>query len=355
MAKLKAAVAAETALKQQPVLIRGLLDLDEKIAECRLLIRGDYNKPGAVVPPAVPEVLANVGYQLQPQAGYKTTGIRTAFARWLTDPQHPLTSRVHVNRVWARLFGRGIVPGVANFGLAGDRPTHPELLDWLASEFTAHGWSQKKLYRELLTSSAWRQSSEVHANVAAADPKRELLSHWRAQRLTGEMLRDSTLAASGKLNGQMLGAPTPVSRQADGAVPTADDAAGNRRSIYLQVRRSQHVTMLELFDVPMMEVNCPERPASIVPLQALALLHGPFTEQSAAALAQRILRETPASDEARLDFAWMLLFSRPAKPAEKQALTAFLQQMRTEKPGDEHAWTQAALVLLNSNEFLFVH
>ncbi|MCE9526734.1 MAG: PSD1 and planctomycete cytochrome C domain-containing protein, partial [Planctomycetales bacterium] len=366
--KLKAVIAGEAALKQQIVTLRGLIDMDDKPADCKLLLRGDYNKPGAVIPPNVPEVLAPVAFKLEPKPGYKTTGRREAFARWLIEPNHPLTARVQVNRVWARQFGRGIVPTLANFGRSGVKPTHPELLDYLATEFIQQGWGQKKLVRQFLSSTAWRQSSTPNAATLAADPNNELLGYWRATRHSGEMLRDSTLAAAGKLNGTMFGSPSAVAQQGDGSVITADDAAGNRRSIYLIVRRSQHVTMLDLFDVPMMEVNCPQRSASIVPLQALAMLHGPFSEQSAAALADRILRET-ATDDARIAFACRLLYSRSPRPAEKDALASFLAALTAEKlanasasPTDAQksdatraAWVQAALVLLNSNEFLYVH
>jgi mono/diheme cytochrome c family protein len=367
--KLKAVIVSETALKQQIVTLRGLVDMDDKPADCKLLLRGDYNQPGAVIPPNVPEVLAPVSFKFEPKPGYKTTGRREAFGRWLIEPSHPLTARVQVNRMWAKQFGRGIVPTLANFGRSGVKPTHPELLDYLATEFVASGWGQKKLVRQLLSSTAWRQSSTPTALTLAADPNNELLGFWRATRHSGEMLRDSTLAAAGKLNATMFGAPSAVSQQGDGSVITADDASGNRRSVYLMVRRSQHVTMLDLFDVPMMEVNCPQRSASIVPLQALAMLHGPFSEQSAATLADRILREAPASDDARIDYACRLLYSRLPRPVEKEVLTSFLASLTADKlanastsPTDAQksdaaraAWVQAALVLLNSNEFLYVH
>jgi hypothetical protein len=368
-AKLQAAMEAEKALKDEVVLIRGFTDLDDKPNPCKLLIRGDHSKPGAEVSPDVPEILSAEDFQLAATPGYKTTGRRTAFARWVIDPQNPLTARVHVNRVWAKVFGRGIVPTVANFGRSGEKPSHPELLDWLAREFADGGWGQKRLYRELLASSAWRQVAKASPAALAADPDNDLLGWWRAQRHTGEVLRDSTLSVSGKLNGPMFGPPTTVSAQGDGSVIVADTAEGNRRSVYLQVRRSQHVTMLDLFDVPMMEVNCPERTQANVPLSALALLHSPFSEQSAAALADRLLREAPADDASRIDLAFRLAFARPPTSAEQQALQQFLAAILKEKLGDNAstaasgpraeaeraAWTQAALVLLNSNEFLYVH
>ncbi len=367
--QLKAVIAAELALKQQFVTLRGLTDMDDKPADCKLLLRGDYSKPGAIIPPNVPEVLAPTSFKFEPKGGYKTTGRREAFARWLTEPSHPLTARVQVNRVWAKQFGRGIVPTLSNFGRSGVKPTHPELLDYLATELIAAGWGQKKLVRQLLSTAAWRQSSTPTAATLAADPNNELLGYWRAARHSGEMMRDTTLWAAGKLNGTMFGAPSAVSQLGDGSVITADDAAGNRRSIYLIVRRSQHVTMLDLFDVPMMEVNCPQRSASIVPLQALAMLHGPFSEQSATALADRLIREAPTSDEARIDFACRVLYSRPPRPAEREVLTSFLASLIADKLGSASAsptdaqksdalraaWVQAALVLLNSNEFLYVH
>jgi hypothetical protein len=369
VAKLKAALAAETALKQQAVLLRGLTDLDDKPTPCHLLVRGDHAKPGAAVEPQLPEVLRAAVRPFEPKAGYKTTGRREALARWLTEPGHPLTSRVHVNRVWAKLFGRGIVPTLANFGRSGAKPTHPELLDMLALDFVERGWSQKALYRRLLSSAAWRQAADGSAAARSADPNNLLWSRWPAQRHTGEMLRDSALAVAGKLNGSMFGAPTPVKPQGDGSVLAADDAAGNRRSVYLLVRRSQHMTMFDLFDVPMMEVNCPERPKSIVPLQALALLHGPFSEHSAAAIAERLLREAPAEDAGRVEWLWRVMLARDAKPAELAQLAEFVAALVEEKLGpaaataantarqeaERAAWTQAALVLLNSSEFLYVH
>jgi hypothetical protein len=313
-------------------------------------------------------VLAPADFKLSPRAGYKTSGRREAFARWLTDPNHPLTARTQVNRLWARHFGRGLVPTVANFGRSGARPSHPELLDWLATEFVRQGWSMKAMHKLLLTSTAYRQSSAADAAKAAIDPDNMLFWSWQPRRHEGEVLRDTVLQVAGRLNLQMQGPPVPVAQQPDGSVATADDEPGRRRSIYLIVRRSQHLTMLDLFDTPMMEINCPERTESIVPLQALAMLHGPFAERGSEALAERIVKAA-ADDGARVELAYKLLFAREPSSSERQALVVFLDAVVRETLGEKRAtandsekmaavrtaWTQAALVLLNSNEFMFVH
>src|SRR5690606_22858574 len=138
--QLKAAAAAEVQLKRSIVQLRGLIDLDDDPRQAHILQRGDYDNPGKAVEPGFPAVLVPTGFEFQPQAGYKTTGRRRALADWLVDPQHPLTARVHVKRLWAHHFGRGIVSTVDNFGRTGARPSHPQLLDWLAREFIDTGW-----------------------------------------------------------------------------------------------------------------------------------------------------------------------------------------------------------------------
>jgi mono/diheme cytochrome c family protein len=367
--RLKAAVAAEQALRKQPVLVRGLVDIDEKPPMARLLTRGDYTKPGPTVEPAVPEVLRSGGDALLVSGSYKTTGRRLALARWLTEPGNPLTARVQVNRLWAHHFGRGIVPTVANFGRSGAAPSHPELLDWLAIEFASRGWSMKAMHRLMVTSTAYRQTAAVDSVKLAADPENLLLGAWQPRRVEGEVLRDSVLAVAGKLRDRMFGSATPVVAQPDGSVVTADDEAGNRRSVYLIVRRSQHLTMFDLFDTPMMEVNCPQRNISTVPMQALAMLHGPFTERAASALADRIQSAVSAGDSARIDFAYRLMFARPARATETQAMLLSLAAMEQDQlvargaaatdadraAARQAAWTQIALVLLNTNEFVYVH
>ena len=241
----------------------------------------------------------------------------------MTAPDHPLTARVQVNRIWADHFGRGLVPTTSNFGRSGARPSHPELLDWLATEFIRSGFSMKAMHRLMVTSTVYRQSSQVEERKRTVDPDNVLLGAWRPRRMEGEVLRDSILAVAGKLNRTPFGPPVPVSARDDGSVETADDAQGNRRSIYLMVRRSQHVTFLDLFDTPMMEINCPERVVSTVPLQALALLHSPFAERNAVSLAGCIRDRAGDDPQTRLAYAYRLLFARKPTPREIALIIEF--------------------------------
>ncbi len=360
--RLQAAVKAETALKKSIVKLRGLQDLAEKPAPARLLVRGDFNKPGAVVQPDVPTVLAPSSFQFKIEPGYKTTGRRKALAKWLVDRRNPMTARVHVNRLWAHHFGRGIVSSLDNFGKTGARPSHPQLLDWLAAEFMHAGWSQKSLHRLILTSTVYRQSSQPNAKLAGDDPDNKLLGIWKPRRIEGEAIRDSVLAVTGKLNRQMFGKPVPVLRDSDGQVTVADTPQTNRASVYLMIRRSQPVTLLELFDVPSMEINCTKRTSAIVVTQSLTMLNSRFTEVSAKAMAARLTQDVPNGELARIDFVHELLFARLPSEDERDAIATFLDDVsktlaksgKNSLQSRQAAWEQLSLVLLNSNEFLFI-
>ena len=368
LAKLRAAITSETALKESIVQIRGLYDLEGEPNPTHLLRRGDYRTPGVVVEPNVPEVLAPAGSAPKIQPKYKSTGRRLVLARWLTDPKNPLTARVQVNRVWAQHFGTGIVSSLDNFGHAGARPTHSELLDWLTTEFIAHAWRHKHLHRLILNSSAYRQSSQPNAKLQSVDPDNKLLGSWPPRRIEGEAIRDTVLSAAGKLNLKMSGQPVPVSLDKQGLVTVADDPESNRRSIYLIVRRSQPVTLLELFDTPTMETNCTRRTESIVVTQALTMLNSEFTARNAKSLAERVIRQEPSDVPNRLNALLQLAWSRQATAEEQQEMTTFLDAVRNQtlkadtaadsgekqKLADLAAWTQLAVVILNSNEFLYV-
>ncbi|HEY2250405.1 MAG TPA: DUF1549 and DUF1553 domain-containing protein, partial [Planctomycetaceae bacterium] len=365
--KLRAAIAAETALTRPVTQLRGLTDLDGKPAETHVLRRGDFNNKGKAVSPGVPAVLSNVDFRLEPVPQFKSSGRRRAFAEWLAAPSNPMTARLHVNRLWAWHFGKGIVETLDDFGHTGKAPSHPELLDWLATEFMARGFSQKAMHRLIVTSTAYRQSAAHDAAKGAIDSDNTWLWAFRPQRHEGEVLRDSVLAAAGKLNLQMFGPAVPVARQPDGSVVTADNPTGNRRSVYVQVRRSQPVTLMETFDTPKMEINCSRRSEAIVATQALALLNSPFIETNAKAVAERVLKAAAGRDE-RIDFAWKLLFTREPTAGERQSLVGFLDaavaaQLQDKlatatgaerQAAEDAAWPHAVLTLLNLNEFLIV-
>ncbi|MBW3539821.1 MAG: PSD1 and planctomycete cytochrome C domain-containing protein [Planctomycetes bacterium] len=362
--RLRVAVEAETALKQPVVELRGLIDLESPPSPAHVLIRGDFHQRGAAVEPGIPEVLAPAGFELNVAAGYKTSGRRLALARWLVDRQNPLTARVEVNRIWAHHFGRGLVTTLDNFGLAGARPSHPELLDWLAVEFVGSprvatrglAWSRKRLHRLMLTSTAWRQSAQPAEWQQTADPENAFLGSWRPARHEGEVVRDAMLFAAGRLNRKMYGPPVAVTRHSDGLVTVADGPGSNRASVYLIVRRSQPVTLLELFDTPTMEVNCPERTESAVVTQSLTMLNSGFVETTARALAARLFAEA-SDDTVRLDLAWRLLYGRRPSETERAAATEFLDQTAgsSDETARRTAWEQLAIVLFNANEFLYAH
>jgi hypothetical protein len=298
-----------------------------------------------------------------PPKDARTSGRRLAFARWLTQPSHPLTARVVVNRLWLHHFGEGLVATPDNFGHTGARPTHPELLDWLATELVRNGWSLKAIHRLILTSSTYRQSSAAGGAEAAAaqavDPENRLLWRQRLLRLEAEAIRDGVVSVAGSLNPAMFGPPVTVQRQPDGEVTAPADATGCRRSVYLQVRRSQPVTLLQVFDEPVMETNCTRRAQSTVASQALTLGNSDFVVRHAEEFAQRALREKPADPA---DYAFLVAFGRPANEKERATLRSFLEAQTARRTAagqaDARARHQALAdlcqMLLNANEFVYV-
>ncbi len=231
-----------------------------------LLLRGDFSSPGPVVTPAFPAVLEGSDPEIEATA--HTTGRRAALARWLTRPDHPLTARVMVNRLWQRHFGRGIVATPSDFGTMGERPSHPELLDWLACEFVARGWSLKALHRLIVTSATYQQSSLASPEARELDPENLLVGHQGRRRLEGEAIRDALLAASGRLN-PALGGPcvfpelpeelTKLSSKGKAWPVTPDPTARDRRSLYVFVRRNLRFPFFEVFDRPDTNASCPRR------------------------------------------------------------------------------------------------
>jgi mono/diheme cytochrome c family protein len=357
-ATLAASIKAEEAKRRTLPEIRALYDLPGE-THTPLLRRGDYLNPGPEVQPGALTALdVRKPYEWKPPAkDAPTSGRRLAFAEWLTQPEHPLTARVMVNRLWLYHFGEGIVSTPDNFGRIGSPPSHPELLDWLATEFTARGWSIKAMQRLMVTSSAYRQASRSPAAAEAKkiDPDDRLLWRQRLRRLEAEPLRDGILAVSGALNSEMYGLPVPMQRQGDGEVTAPADASGARRSIYLQVRRSQPLTLLQVFDQPVMETNCTRRGVSTTASQALTLLNNDFMARQADAFAAHVLKEMP-NDPA--GFAVLTAFGRPITAKEKATLTAFLEAQAKRFQGTPDASRRALAdlcqMLLSADEFAYV-
>jgi hypothetical protein len=336
-----------------------------------LFRRGNHEKPGPEVQPASFSVLTEAQTSpLLPAAPREATssGRRAAWARWLTQPDHPLTSRVFVNRVWRHYFGEGIVATVDNFGKQGSRPTHPELLDWLATEFVQGGWKMKSLHRLIVTSTAYRQASVRTAPEAEkVDPGNLLLWKMRLRRVEAEVLRDSVLTASGKLERTLGGPPVPLDPREDGLVMVASKglptpAAAYRRSLYLLARRNYNLTLLSVFDQPVMATNCTRRVSSAVPLQSLTLLNDAFMLEQADCCAVRVAKATGASASARIELAFRIIYARKPTSQESAVSGALLERLtrryaEKDMPADQatlRALAKLCHMLMCSNEFLYV-
>ena len=240
-----------------------------------------------------------------------STGRRAAFARWLTDPENPLTARVIVNRVWQSHFGRGLVATSSDFGKLGEPPSHPELLDWLARRFVEDGWSFKKLHRLILTSATWQQSSISHLPSAIpADPENRLLSHATTRRLDAEQIRDSILATTGELDLTAGGASV--------------DAGKPRRSIFTKVLRNTHDPLLEVFDLPEGFSSVSERNVTTTPTQSLMLINSPWMLARAGAFARRLQRDNSSDLREQLNDAVRLAFGRDPAAGEIESVQQFL-------------------------------
>ncbi len=285
-----------------------------------ILKRGNYLTPGRPVEPGVPAVLVRNQNPLEviARSSQKESqgGRRLAFARWLTQPDHPLTARVMVNRIWMHHFGRGIVKTPENFGRAGERPSHPELLDWLATEFVRQGWSLKSLHRLLVTSETYRQTSTVSDEALRKDTDGSLLSRMPLRRMEGEVLRDTLLYLSGQLDETPYGPADPVDVRRDGLVTSLASEQGWRRSIYVLQRRTQIPTLLENFDYPQMGPNCIRRGDSLVATQALHMLNDRLVHRLATEFADRIHNQAGNSPADQLKQIYRLALGREASPEE---------------------------------------
>jgi len=336
--------------------------------------RGNHATPGSLVTPGVPAVLSDPAkpFHIEPPwPEAKSTGRRLALAKWLTDPAQPLTSRVIVNRIWKHHFGQGIVRSVGNFGKTGDRPTHPELLDYLAGNFMRQGWRMKTLHRQLILSAAYQQSSIVSAAAQQLDPADFLLSRMPLQRVDAEELRDTILLAAEELNEAGGGPSEPVQVRGDGLVLT-----GRRRSIYVEQLRKHPPSLLESFDLPAMNPNCLQRSDSLVATQALHLWNDAAIRQLASRFADRVLqirqqRPDPSlnDDQQSATEVYWIALGRPPSKDELLTCVQAMEQLRTGwqkqsvRPANDTAAVQDANrkalatfchTILNSADFLYI-
>lgn len=338
--------------------------------EQRIHLRGSVQAPGDRVEPAFPSVMvpegSPVAARIEPIPGEQSSGRRLSFARWLTRPEHPLTAKVMVNRVWQFHFGRGFVGSSSDFGGLGSGVTHPELLDYLASEFVRHDWSLKWLHRFILSSRTYQMSSMAQSQPLAQDPLNHLLWRFDMRRLRAEEIRDSILTANGTLNRQSFG-PSFFSKLPPEVLATAsrpDHAWGksteedqNRRSVYIFAKRSLRDPFLEAFDQADTDMSCSVRLVTNVPTQTLTLLNSDFLAEESQLFAKRLtIREADRREwRAVVDRAIGFALQRRATPSEVREYSAFLDRMiDTHGLSADDAMRAFALLIYNLNEFLFL-
>ena len=317
-----------------------------------LLKRGRVGNHGKAVEPGAPAAL----HALDPGLPANRLGL----AKWIVSPENPLTARVTVNRIWAEIFGRGIVASAEDFGRQGESPTHPALLDWLAVEFVESGWSIKSIVRLIATSATYRQSSRGSAELQERDPDNVLLARGPRFRLSAEAIRDSLLAASGLLSLKMGGPPVypsqpeglwkEISGVGDPNYPTSKEADRRRRGIYTILRRGAPYPSFTTFDAPPRETCAAMRSRTNSPLQALTLLNDPAYVETAAALAKRVMDLPAASDRERLIYAFRRCVTRRPSKVELQELARLLNEFRGTSEREAEAWVSLSRVLLNLDE-----
>jgi hypothetical protein len=318
------------------------------------LIRGDVNSHGSLMKPGFVGVITegNPPTEIPPADGH-TSGRRRALAEWLTSPSNPLTARVAVNRIWHHHFGRGIVATLDNFGKMGEKPTHPELLDWLALEFQKRGWSYKQMHRLIMSSEAYQMSSQfADEGNLAKDPDNAYLWRFRLQRLDAEEVRDAILAVSGTLNPEMYGKPVFPKLQEE-ILASMDKGIWNReqdgpkvwrRSVYVYRKRGLPFPMFEAFDLPDQNLSCGRRNVSTVPTQALMLMNDEWVLRQAKYFADRVAEAAKNEPEREVEVAYELALNRKPAPEERAAALDVVTK---------HKLVDLTHVLLNLNEFLY--
>ena len=367
--------------------VQALTEVPGTIPTTFLFARGDYRQPKQEVAPGELAILATArpASIAADDPNLSTSGRRLAFARQLTDGAHPLLARVLVNRVWLHHFGKGIVGTPGNFGALGERPTHPELLDWLARDLVANDWRLKRLHKLIMTSTAYRQASTRQSVLENADPDNRLYGRKSLLRLDAESVRDNLLAIAGRLNCKMFGPSVPVMVDEIGQIVLGiENLDGNvlpgtvlpmqgedlRRSVYVQARRSRMLGALETFDRPTMDPNCELRGATTVAPQSLMMMNSDFVIAQSIAMAERVVRETSSEPSPQIVRAWQLAQGDTPTETELAEALAFLaaqtEQFRALPPPMDQAAGATALApevralaslcqaLVSSNRFLYV-
>ena len=366
--------------------VMALTEVKKAEPETKLFYRGDHDQPKQSVTPGELTVLASA--QIEPfqpaTVPSGSSGRRLAYARWLASGQHPLVARVLVNRVWLHHFGRGIVNTPGDFGAQGERPTHPELLDWLASQFVEGWWRLKPLHRLMVLTTSYRQSSRNDPSLGS-DPDNKLFGRFKLQRLSAEALRDSMLTTAGALNRAEFGPPVNIARDPGGRIVVGQEKLNEngdvisvsspgdgdfRRSIYVRARRSTPLTVLDTFDSPVMLPNCENRNCTTVTPQSLLLMNDTFVLTTSRTLAARLRKELPGDARGQIVRMWRLLYCQdPPGPEIIRSLTYLTEQTETVRawhqehppskdapPADPSldAFASLCQILYSSNRFLYI-
>lgn len=386
--KMAAAAKQLRATKPQQQFVRALVESPGRLPATHLFFRGDHEQPKQELLPAgltavsrtsdVPLIPAN-------SADFSSSGRRLAFAKRLTDPDHPLTARAIVNRIWRHHFGRGLVETPSDFGMLGLKPSHPELLDWIASKFISNGWSIKHLHKLILTSNAWQQSAQIDERLQSVDPDNELFGGFRLIRLDAEVIRDTMLAIAGKLNTKRSGPPVPVMADKVGRIVVGKenlnagrpgaviDMKGEqfRRSIYIQARRSRPLSVLDTFDRPAMTPNCDMRRLSTNSTQSLLMMNSDLVLEYSRHLSDKLEKESPQQPGKQIRRLWKLVYSRTATESELHMAQHFVEQQTAallaatsaydkgakklpKRSAEREAIAILCQMLLSSNEFLYL-
>lgn len=371
--RLEQQIRTWTGYRRKLDVVQAVWDVSEP-PSIRLLQRGSAESPGPKVMPGFLTVATapdRVDASRPAETKGKTSGLRLAFSNWLTNRDNPLTARVIVNRIWQHHFGKGIVETPDNFGKMGAAPANQELLDWLAVNFMENGWTAKRLHKMIMMSTVYRQSSQQNNEQTAgerkADPENKLLWRMNLRRLEAESLRDSILTAAGKLDRTMGGPPVLLEMRGDGLETVSSKETPEnrrRRSVYLLARRTYPLTMLSLFDFPIIDANCTRRVPSATPLQALTLMNDEFVVESAAELASRAAKIAGenAAPVQKIGALYSIALLRKPTPSEVHICEEHLKKQQdlytraNLNPADaeRQAFNTLSQALLSSNEFLYI-